>query len=99
VSHINEFCAHYESMGLIATVFHEPDSRGLDPAMTKKASLETNEVENVLVSAGASFLADPRLDKADRLEVKAIVRVYFREYRLHDASGHHDLAGLQPDAA
>jgi hypothetical protein len=33
VSHINEFCAHYESMGLIATVFHEPDSRGLVPGI------------------------------------------------------------------
>jgi len=40
VSHINEFCAHYESMGLIATVFHEPDSRaqslGNQPTMMSR---------------------------------------------------------------
>ena len=72
---------------------------GTSPGMTKKSTILTNEIENVLVSAGASFLADPHLDKADRREVKAIVRVGFRKYRLHDASGHHHLAGLQPDAA
>jgi hypothetical protein len=34
MSHINEFYAHYESMGLIATALHEPDTRGTSPAMT-----------------------------------------------------------------
>jgi len=37
MSHINEFYAHYESMGLITTALHEPDSRGLVPAMTNFA--------------------------------------------------------------
>jgi hypothetical protein len=35
MSQINEFCAYYESMGMLATVLPEPDSRGTSPAMTK----------------------------------------------------------------
>jgi hypothetical protein len=33
MSQINEFCAYYESMGMLATVLPEPDSRGLVPAI------------------------------------------------------------------
>jgi hypothetical protein len=33
MSHIKEFYAHYESMGLITTALHEPDSRGLVPGI------------------------------------------------------------------
>jgi hypothetical protein len=37
MSQINEFCAYYESMGMLATVLPEPDSRGTSPAMTSSA--------------------------------------------------------------
>src|SRR5579871_962810 len=38
---------------------------------------------------------DLRLDEAQSLEFKPIVRVLLREDRFHDASGHHDLACLE----
>ena len=50
------------------------------------------------VSPGASLLPYLYLDKANFFEVKTIVRVAFRKYGLHHASGHHDLTRFETRA-